>query len=97
MRNKYYTYLDEMKRDKRQDMNMNKKSQRLLTNSFKFIVNKEIDIYFRTEDDIISGHNLSWEGVIGYYHQCFHILGMVERDGREISYRALLQFPGMTF
>ncbi len=97
VRNKYYTYLDEMKRDKRQDMNMNKKSQRLLTNSFKFIVNKEIDIYFRTEDDIISGHNLSWEGVIGYYHQCFHILGMVERDGREISYRALLQFPGMTF
>ena len=97
VRNKYYTYLDEMKRDKRKDMNMNKKSKRLVTNTFKLKLNKQFDIYFKSEDDIISGHNLSWETILGYYHQCFHILGIVERDGREISYRALLQFPGMTF
>lgn len=97
VRNKYYSYLDEMKRDKRQDMQMDKKSKRLLTNTFRLKLNKEFDVYFRTEDDIVTGSNLSWEGVIGYYHQCFHILGIVERDGLETSYRALLQFPGMTF
>ena len=98
IRNKHYTYRDEMKRDKRSDMKPweNKKSQRLVTNTLNLHLTRAVDLYFKTEDDIITGHNLSWEGIIGYKHQCFHILGAVERDGRDTSFRVYFEFPGFS-
>ena len=96
VRNKYYTYRDEMKRDKRSDMNAweNKKSKRLVTNTLNLKLSKMFDIYFKSEDDIITGHNQSWESILAYRHQCFHILTAIERDGRDTSFRLMLQFPG---
>jgi LPS-assembly protein len=93
LRNKYYNYRDEMKRDKRSDMRFTG-TNRLLTNTLKLKLSKMFDVYFKTEDDLISGHNLSWESILAYRHQCFHLLGAVERDGRDTSFRLLLQFPG---
>ena len=93
LRNQYYNYRDEMKRDKRSDMRFTG-TKRLLTNTLKLKLSKMFDVYFKTEDDLISGHNLSWESVLAYRHQCFHLLGAVERDGRDTSFRLLLQFPG---
>jgi len=92
-RNKYYNYREEMKRDKRSDIRPTT-TQRLLTNTFRLKLTKEFDLYYRTQDDIITGENLEWEVVAGYYHQCFHLLTAVEKDGNEESYRIILQFPG---
>ena len=98
VRNKYYTYRDEMKRDKRSDMRQweRKKSQRLITNTLRLNLTKQIDFYFKAENDIIGGHTLSWESILGYKHQCFHLLGAMERDGRDTSFRVYLQFPGFS-
>ena len=93
VRNKHYNYREEMKRDKRQDIRFTT-TQRLVTNTLRLKLSRMFDLYFRTEDDIITGHNLSWEGILGYRHQCFHLLGAVERDGRDTSFRVILQFPG---
>ena len=93
VRNKHYNYREEMKRDKRSDINFTS-TRRLLTNTLKLKLTSKLDLYFRTEDDVFNGHNLAWESVLGYRHQCFHILGALERDGRDTAFRVYLQFPG---
>ncbi|MBR6674131.1 MAG: LPS assembly protein LptD, partial [Mailhella sp.] len=93
LRNNFYNYRDEMKRDKRSDMRFTG-TKRLLTNTLNLKLSKMFDVYFKTEDDLITGHNLSWESVLAYRHQCFHILTAIERDGRDTSFRVMLQFPG---
>ena len=95
VRNKNYNYRDEMKRDKRSDMSFTS-TKRLVTNTLNLRLTKAVDLYFKTEDDIITGHNLSWESILGYKHQCFHIFGAVERDGRDTSFRVYLEFPGFS-
>lgn len=92
-RNKYYNYREEMKRDQRSDIQPTT-TQRLLTNTFRLKLTKEFDLYYRTQDDVITGENLEWEVVAGYYHQCFHLLTSVEKDGGDQSFRVILQFPG---
>lgn len=92
LRNQYYNYRDEMKRDKRSDMRPTT-TQRLLTNTLNIKLSKMFDIYFKTEDDLITGHNLGWESVVAYRHQCFHILGSIEREERDTAFRVMLQFP----
>ena len=82
-----------MKRDKRSDMQFSG-VRRLITNTLNLKLSNMFDIYFKTEDDVITGHNLGWESVIAFRHQCFHILGSVERDGRDTAFRVLFQFPG---
>ena len=98
VRNKYYTYRDEMKRDERSDIEpwVNKGSQRLVTNTLNVNLTRGFDLYFRAENDIISGQTLAWESILGYRHQCFHLLGAIERDGGDTSFRVLLQFPGFS-
>jgi len=91
--NKYYNYRDEMKRDKRSDMQFSG-VRRLITNTLNLKLSNMFDVYFKTEDDVITGHNLGWESIVAFRHQCFHILGSVERDGRDTSFRVMLQFPG---
>ena len=96
VRNKYYTYRDEMKRDERSDIEpwVNKGSQRLVTNTLNVNLTRGFDLYFSAANDIISGQTLAWESILGYRHQCFHLLGAIERDGGDTSFRVLLQFPG---
>ncbi|MBR5883308.1 MAG: LPS-assembly protein LptD [Mailhella sp.] len=93
VRNNFYNYRDEMKRDKRSDMRFTG-IKRLLTNTLNLKLSKMFDVYFETDDDIITGHNLGWESVLAYRHQCFHILTSIERDGRDTAFRVMLQFPG---
>ncbi len=95
-RNKYYNYLDEMKRDKLSDMRFTN-PQRLLTNTFTFRPTGKVTLYYRTQDNLITGKNYERRFVIGYYHQCFHLLGSVQSKARDNSYRVILELPGLSF
>ena len=95
-RNKYYNYLDEMKRDNLSDMDFTT-PQRLLVNTVTFRPLDNISLYYRTEDNIETGRNYERRFVIGYYHQCFHILGSIQSKARENSYRLILELPGLSF
>ena len=95
-RNKYYDYLDEMKRDNPSDISFTA-PQRLLTNAFTFRPFSNISLYYMTQDNIETGKNYERQFVIGYYHQCFHILGSVQSKARDNSYRLILELPGLSF
>ena len=95
-RNKYYNYLDEMKRDNLSDMDFTT-PQRLLVNTITFRPLDKISLYYRTEDNIDTGRNYERRFVIGYYHQCFHILGSIHSKARDNSYRLILELPGLNF
>ena len=95
-RDPYYNYREEMKRDNFHDIEFNK-PLRLLANTFALNVGKNVKLFYRTQDDVTTGNNYEREFVAGYYHQCFHLLGAVERTGRETSYRVILELPGLNF
>ena len=95
-RDKYYNYLDEMKRDNLGDMRFTS-PQRLLVNTFTFRPWSKIALYYRTEDNIETGRNYERRFIIGYYHQCFHILGSIQSKARDNSYRLILELPGLNF
>ena len=95
-RNKYYNYLDEMKRDNLSDMRFTS-PQRLITNYFTFRPFKNISLYYMTQDNIETGKNYERRFIIGYYHQCFHILGSVQSKAKDNSYRLILELPGLSF
>lgn len=95
-RSKYYNYLDEMKRDNINDMRFTSE-QRLLTNTFSFRPTGNISLYYQTQDNIETGKNYERRFGIGYYHQCFHLLGAIHSKARENSYRVILELPGLDF
>ena len=95
-RNEYYNYLDEMKRDNLSDMDFTT-PQRLLVNTFTLRPLDKIALYYRTEDNIDTGKNYERQFSIGYYHQCFHIIGSIKSKARDNSYRVVLELPGLNF
>ncbi|HJD96492.1 LPS-assembly protein LptD [Mailhella massiliensis] len=95
-RDKYYNYLDEMKRDNLSDMRFTS-PQRLLTNTFTFRPWSNISLYYRTQDNIETGKNYERHFAIGYYHQCFHLIGSIQNKARDNSYRVILELPGLNF
>lgn len=95
-RNPYYNYLDEMKRDRVSDMRFTRE-RRLLTNTFTFTPFKSIRFYYLTTDNLVSGENYERRFIAGYYHQCFHLIGMIHSKGKENSYRVILELPGLNF
>lgn len=95
-RNKYYNYLEEMKRDNLNDMRFTS-PQRLITNYFTFRPLSNVMLYYMTQDNIETGKNYERRFIIGYYHQCFHILGSIQSKARENSYRVILELPGLNF
>ena len=95
-RSKYYNYLEEMKRDSLSDMQFSS-DQQFLTNIFSFTPFKKIRFYYLTTDDLRSGENYERRFIVGYYHQCFHLLGAIHSSGCENSYRVILELPGLNF
>ena len=95
-RDENYNYLDEMKRDNLSDIRFTS-PQRLLVNTITFRPWSNITLYYRTEDNIETGRNYERRFVIGYYHQCFHILGSIQSKARDNSYRLILELPGLNF
>ncbi len=95
-RNKAYNYLEEMKCDRVADMRFTTE-QRLLTNAFTFTPIKSLRFYYLTTDDLITNENYERRFIVGYYHQCFHILGLIHSKGKENSYRVILELPGLNF
>ena len=85
-----------MKRDNLSDIRFTR-AQRLLTNTFTFRPTSSISLYYRTQDNIETGKNYERRFVIGYYHQCFHILGSIQSKARDNSYRLILELPGLSF
>ena len=95
-RNEYYNYLDEMKRDNVHDIDFTDR-QRLLTNSVTFRPTSSISFNYYTQDNIETGKNYERRFTIGYYHQCFHILGSIRSKAKDESYRLILELPGLNF
>ena len=95
-RDENYNYLDEMKRDNLSDIRFTS-PQRLLVNTITFRPCSNITLFYRTEDNIETGRNYERRFVIGYYHQCFHILGSIQSKARDNSYRLILELPGLNF
>lgn len=95
-RDKYYNYLDEMKRDNVNDIHF-AMDQQLLTNYFTFRPTEKISLSYMTQDNVKTGRNYERRFVIGYYHQCFHILGAIQSKARDNSYRFILELPGLNF
>jgi LPS-assembly protein len=95
-RNKYYNYLDEMKRDNLSDMSFTH-PQRLLTNTFRFNPWNNVSLYYLTKDNLVTGKNYERRFILGYYHQCFHILGMITSKNKDNTYRLILELPGLSF
>lgn len=95
-RNNYYNYLEEMKRDRIADMRFTRE-QRLMTNTFTFTPIKNVRFYYLTTANLITNENYERRFIAGYYHQCFHVLGVIHSKGRDHSYRVILELPGMNF
>ena len=95
-RNNYYNYLDEMKRDNLSDISFTPRP-RLITNTFPFRPTSKLSLYSLTQDNIETGKNYERRFVIGYYHQCFHILGSIQSKAQDNSYRLILELPGLSF
>lgn len=91
-----YNYLSEMKRDKRSDMRFTS-DQRLLTNIFRLRPVHWLSLYYKTQDNLITGKNYEREFIMGYLHQCFRIYGSIRSKGKENSYRVILEMPGLSF
>ena len=85
-----------MKRDNLSDMRFTS-PQRLITNYFTFRPLSNVMLYYMTQDNIETGKNYERRFIIGYYHQCFHILGSIQSKARENSYRVILELPGLNF
>ncbi len=96
MRNKYYNYLEEMKLDSLSDMKFSSK-QNYITNTVSVTPLKKIRLTYLTKDNLLTGENYERRFIVGYYHQCFHLLGAIHTSGRNNSYRVILELPGVNF
>ncbi|MCQ2444219.1 MAG: LPS assembly protein LptD [Mailhella sp.] len=95
-RNEFYNYREEMKRDTLDDMKL-ATNQKLLTNTFRFTPVSNINIQYQVKHNLITGRTYESDFILGYYHQCFHLIGQIKSKGRDESYRLILEIPGLNF